>query len=65
MPPAGSPWLLRTRAIRRVEPGQTTRVDGFRCRAAKNGITCTRTGGAGKGRGFVIDAADVHTVGGA
>jgi len=48
-----------------LRPGQRTDVHGFRCAARAGHITCTRTRGVGKGKGFVIDAADVHAVGGA
>jgi hypothetical protein len=55
---------FNTRAPRLLA-GQATNIHGFRCTAAATGITCTRSHGPAQGGGFVIDAAGVHTVGGA
>ncbi len=43
--------------------GQRSELNGFRCAAAANGITCTVLAGAGKGKGFLIDARAVTLVG--
>jgi hypothetical protein len=42
--------------------GQRSERNGFRCAAAANGITCTVLAGAGKGKGFLINARGVTLV---
>jgi hypothetical protein len=42
--------------------GQTSELYDLRCRSATNGITCTVTAGARKGKGFRINAAGVTRV---
>lgn len=34
--------------------GETTEAKGFRCTSARNGITCVKVAGAGKGNGFRV-----------
>jgi hypothetical protein len=43
--------------------GQRSDLYGYRCASEKNGITCTVIAGAGKGKGFLINAAGVTKVG--
>lgn len=43
--------------------GQRTEQYGLRCTSATNGITCTVVAGAGKGKGFRIDASKAVEVG--
>ena len=43
--------------------GQRTEQYGLRCTSATNGITCTVVAGAGKGKGFRIDASEAVEVG--
>ncbi len=43
--------------------GQQTELDGFRCSSATNGITCTVVAGAGKGKGFRVNADEAVEVG--
>jgi hypothetical protein len=43
--------------------GQQNYIDGFLCKSAADGITCTLTAGAGKGEGFRINNDEAVRVG--
>ena len=43
--------------------GQQNYVDGVLCKSATNGITCSLTAGAGRGKGFFINSTSVSRVG--
>lgn len=43
--------------------GHRSELNGFRCASEKNGITCTVIAGAGKGKGFLINASGITEVG--
>ena len=45
-----------------LKVGQRVERDGFRCVSAADGITCTVLAGAGKGKGFRINAVEVVQV---